>query len=473
MSACSIFELVINHKNGQIRALLIASVLTIGTLCLIQYYLVTNTYKLEKDKYLAEIRSTIDSLEHAPYLEGISRQATEEVILQARALAEGKTGRQQAIAELNRRTGMRRKHTELYLKQQLSAKKLWENLKYKRQFELVVSVLNGRPDTLLGPVALPLVYIGKYFDDRHAVRLHEPFTTTYTFQRTDDEGKLPVLTHKLVFRQAGYADFSGWQKVSISRLAGIYMLAAGLLVMVIVLFFLIFIALIRQKKIAGIRTDFANNMSHELKTPLSSVSLILKSLSREEVRQDPVRLQEMLGSLDRQQQKIRHIVDSVLESAMVLETVLPLSAVEMTSFLQTYVQDMQMVAPGLSLITGPERVYVHTQAAGLEKVLNHLLENALKYCPDGSPLLLRAGLKKNNYRIELTDHGPGIAAAQTGLIFDKFYRVPEQDTHNVKGLGLGLYLSRQLVIRLGGTLTVKSKPGAGSTFIIKLPWNEN
>lgn len=201
--------------------------------------------------------------------------------------------------------------------------------------------------------------------------------------------------------------------------------------------------------------------------------MILKSLARKEVQDNPRQFNELLQSLTRQQAKIQQTMDSVLESAMLMEPGVEMKETDITAYLTAYVNDIKLGAHTLKTTIDAKPQSIKTNLPGLEKALNNLIDNAVKYSPEGSVIGLSAYTDTAAYIIKITDYGPGIAANYHGLIFNKFYRIPEQNKHTVKGLGLGLYISKHTINGLGGSLTLTSKQGQGSIFTIKLPFNES
>lgn len=343
----------------------------------------------------------------------------------------------------------------VYLKKMQDKTPGLEGIAYKSQFDEIIFEINGRSDTLLAATAKPVVFSG---DDFHtAVTLNKDVTLS----NGEDL--------RIIIRQSNLMDISRRENEVIKRMAGVLFLAVGLIVAVIILLYLVFSALIRQKKLAEMKTDFANNITHELKTPLSSVSIILKSILLKEVQAEPALLNDLLQSLNRQHGKIRQLVDSVLDSAMVTAIKVEHKELEITSFLQEYVNDLAIANHKLTANIAKGPCLLLTNATTVEKILNTLIDNAAKYSEDGLSIHLVALQTPAHYHIEITDHGPGIPVPYQQYIFDKFYRIPEQNKHTVKGLGLGLYLAKQAALQLGAELTVKSKPGKGSTFLISLP----
>ncbi|MGY0035171.1 histidine kinase dimerization/phospho-acceptor domain-containing protein [Pedobacter sp. NJ-S-72] len=159
-----------------------------------------------------------------------------------------------------------------------------KNLQYNEQYDEILISLNGHRDTLLSALDKPFVYIGSSI--RTIPRVSklplDNYSSVTTKQTRDSDGNGLTTDLQLTVKRSQYIDVSNWEYEIFKRMAGILILATALIITVILLFYLIFRALIKQKKIADMKADFANNITHELKTPLSSMSLILKTLKKNE-----------------------------------------------------------------------------------------------------------------------------------------------------------------------------------------------
>lgn len=443
-------------KNKTTKALLAACILIVGILSSIQVYLVGNTYQLTKQNYYAEVRRLLIGITNLPAATSFEEQARENLRLAIDEYLARRLTKAAFIQLLCKNNQDVKEKSNQYINHMTAKIPLLRHTHYKAQFDEITYQLNGKSDTLLTSNQKPVVFNGTNFKTDKNVYLSKFVTNSIGDDLT------------IVMKQSNYIDVSSWQKEVFKRMYGILFLAIGLIIAVIVLFYLIFRVLIRQKKLAEIRTDFANNITHELKTPLSSVSLILKSALLKNVQQQPELLDSLLQSLNRQHGKIRQIVDSVLESAMAGTIVVEMEKVEITSFLHEYFDDLALERHSLSLDILPQSVMLNTNTETLEKILNILVDNASKYSDPQKAIQVKCFVTGTHYHIEITDCGPGIPQEHQAQIFDKFYRIPERNTHTVKGLGLGLYLGQQAALQIGATLTVKSSAGIGSTFIISL-----
>lgn len=445
------------NKNHTTRALLIACVIIVCTLSFIQYYLVRNTYRLTRDNFYKEVKEGILTITNTPAMISVAEQTRAELRKTVIQYITNGMSKPAFIKLLKSNTQESGHKFSVYLKTMLDKKTGFQDIIYKSQFDEIIFEIDGKPDTLLAVSAKPIVFSGDDFHTARTIILNKDVTLS-----TGDD-------LRILIRQSNLMDISKRENEVIKRMGGVLFLAIGLIVAVIILLYLVFSAMIRQKRLAEIKTDFANNITHELKTPLSSVSIILKSILLKEVQAKPPLLNDLLQSLNRQHGKIRQLVDSVLDSAMVTTIKVEQKELKITGFLYEYVNDLAI--PNHELIAEIEikPQTLLTNAVTLEKILNILVDNAAKYSEEGMPIHLTAFQTQTHYHIEITDHGSGIPLQYQQYIFDKFYRIPEKNKHTVKGLGLGLYLAKQAALQLGAELKVKSKQGKGSTFLINIP----
>lgn len=458
--------------RDKLRILLGACILIVGLLAAIQFYLVQNTYELTTDHYAKEVKTAANRIiANQPGLEERLLQIFIETVTSS---ANGNLDEQQflkqAVFKIDSITRILNQTYNRAFKKNERLKNVFYKVKYD---ELAIGIKGGR--YVLTSAA------NKQLSPERPIS-HEPDNQILvrTFQGSFDSKSLGLgivnsrlNTIKFWFKGKQQVDISGWNWELLKSMSGIFLLALGLLLAVATLFYVMFSAILQQKKMVDIQTDFTNNITHELKTPLSSTGVILKSLSKKEVQSNPELLNELLISLNRQQQKIHQTIDNVLESAMVISPFGNRTKVDITAYLNVYAEDLKLAAHTLQVRIEPKHQLIKAHLPSLEKALNNLIDNAVKYSPDGTIISLTAYLSGTNYLIEVTDRGVGVASLYQEDIFNKFFRIPERNKHTVKGLGLGLYISRQAIEQSGGSVTITSKLGQGSTFTIKLPLYEN
>lgn len=457
------------NKNDKIKLLVLLCVIIISVLILIQYYLVRNTYNLTKDKYYGEVTRDINRVINQSLHSEIEAKTQENLRSLARSYVAGQLSREEFLKVLRQKNDSVINRQGFELQQQIASQPNLKNIRFKSQYDEIKITYGNHLEKILTDSDPPFVFTGPSFNTANTLLISNGSNTL------SDEVKIPgngqnVQLIKLDINRSQYIDISSWKQEVWKRMAWVFILAVLLILAVIILYFIAFNTMIRQKKLADIKTDFANNITHELKTPLSSVNLILKSLEREEVRVNKSRTDELIYFLRRQFNKIQGIVDSVLESAMVTQLEIRKENIDITEYLNEYVKDVWIEAHHFVSHINAAGLVINTNTEVVDKILCNLIENAAKYSPAGSQITMTGFTRGKYYLIEIADQGPGIADEDQPFIFEKFFRVTEHNRHNVKGLGLGLYLSKQAAASLGANLSLKSKIGQGSVFTLELPF---
>jgi two-component system phosphate regulon sensor histidine kinase PhoR len=454
-------------KNYKIKLLVLFCVIIVSVLILIQYYLVRNTYNLTKDKYYGEVTRGINRIINQSLHSDIEAKTQENLRSLARLYVAGQLSREEFLRALRQKNDPVINKQGYELQQQIESQPNLKNIRFKSQYDEIKITYGNHSEKILTGSDPPFVFTGPSFNTANTLIISSGSNTL------SDEVKIPHngqnVQLKLEINRSQYIDISSWKQEVWKRMAWVFIMAVLLILAVIILYYIAFNTMIRQKKLADIKTDFANNITHELKTPLSSVNLILKTLEREEVRVNKIRMDELIYFLKRQFNKIQGIVDSVLESAMVTQLEIRKENIDITEYLNKYVKDVWIETHHFVSHIDTAALVINTNTEVVDKILGNLIENAAKYSPAGSQITLTGYSRGKYYLVEITDQGPGIADEDHPFIFDKFFRVTEHNRHNVKGLGLGLYLSKQAATSIGSNLYLKSKTGHGSVFTLELP----
>jgi signal transduction histidine kinase len=219
------------------------------------------------------------------------------------------------------------------------------------------------------------------------------------------------------------------------------------------------------------KNDFVATASHELRTPLTAIMGYLRTLRRPEFADDAAMREEFLEAMEHQSSRLHRSIKGLLMSARLEEpeqTALELSPIDVREVAADAVEQLQLngrcridMPPGLPrMMTDQER---------LRDVLVELLDNAVKYSPDGGPIEISAAHEGNRCALSIHDQGVGMDPAVSKHVFERFYQADQSATRAVGGLGLGLHLVSGIVRELGGTVSVKSEIGVGSTFTVVLP----
>ncbi len=238
--------------------------------------------------------------------------------------------------------------------------------------------------------------------------------------------------------------------------------------------------ILKQKKLSEMKNDFIGNMTHELKTPISTIALSSEVIADPQIINEPERLQAYAQIIRSENERLRNQVERVLQLATLDKDELHLKRerVEMNQVAREVAEhftlplaerrvrlDLQLTA-AQSTVTG-DRMH-------LANVVTNLLDNALKYGPDDSVIRLRTLQRGGEFLLLVEDQGIGIRKEDLKHIFERFYRVHTGNVHNVKGFGLGLHYVQQIAQAHNGGVSAQSEPGKGSTFTLSLPltqWN--
>ena len=251
-------------------------------------------------------------------------------------------------------------------------------------------------------------------------------------------------------------------------------------VSIIVLLVLVFFGytltvILRQKRLSEIKTDFINNMTHELKTPIATIALSSEMLLRNDFSNDEEKLKRYAGIIHKENKRLETQVERVLNVAKLDKEHLVLSK-EIMDIHELLVEAQENVnfnqseqGVNVELNLNAESGEIIADPVHITNVIYNLLDNAVKYCEVTPEIKITTKTDKKGISIEFIDNGIGMKREELNMIFDKFYRIPTGNLHNVKGFGLGLYYVKLIIQEHGGTIDVKSQIGKGTTFTIWLP----
>ena len=234
----------------------------------------------------------------------------------------------------------------------------------------------------------------------------------------------------------------------------------------------------RQKKLSEMKNDFINNMTHEFKTPISTISLAAQMLNDDSVRKSPTMLQHISTVINDETKRLRFQVEKVLQMSMFdrQKATLKLQEIDATTVIEnvvhTYKIKVEKFGGHIETELNAEDSIVNVDEMHFTNVIFNLLDNALKYRRDEVPLNLKIStrnLQDEKLEIKISDNGIGIKKEDLKKIFEKFYRVSTGNRHDVKGFGLGLAYVHKMITELKGEIRVESELGVGSDFIITLP----
>ena len=295
-----------------------------------------------------------------------------------------------------------------------------------------------------------------------------------------------------------YVYFPTQQAFILGRLGFTFGASAVLLLVILACFYIAISTIVRQKKLADIKNDFINNMTHEFKTPISTISLAVE-MAQEQLRpavamtlaaahsgpgtlhgETPAdqRLTRYMGIIRDENRRLGSHVEKVLQMALLDrgEIVLQLSPVNIHNIIEKVLNNIGLQIEQregeVELIFDAETEILEADELHLTNILYNLLDNAIKYSPDEPHITLQTRSLPEGISVTVTDRGLGMTKDQVSRVFETFYRVPTGNRHDVKGFGLGLSYVRKMVDEHHGQIRVESQPGQGSSFEIELPYKQ-
>jgi two-component system phosphate regulon sensor histidine kinase PhoR len=256
---------------------------------------------------------------------------------------------------------------------------------------------------------------------------------------------------------------------------GIWSFSTLVLLLVILFFSYSLFIILKQKRLSEIQKDFINNMTHEFKTPISTIAVSAEVLKDPDIVRHPDRLLNYTSIIERENARLRHQVERVLQMAKLDKEDIGLrkESVDLHQMIQDTIEN---AAPSLQEKQGvircelsAENPTIVVDRLHLSNVLYNLIDNAIKYCKRSPMITIRTSQRKHYLCLQVEDNGLGIAKENHKKVFQKFYRVPTGDVHDVKGFGLGLHYVKSIVMAHKGTISLESNLGMGSVFCISLP----
>ena len=236
--------------------------------------------------------------------------------------------------------------------------------------------------------------------------------------------------------------------------------------------------LIKQKQISNIKTDFINNMTHEFKTPIATISLAVDALSSDQIASQQEKIKYYANIIRQENRRMNAQVEQVLRLALLDRKAVSLEkeAIDAHQLIEKAISHLrlQVETRGGDFSTSLDAQYsmIEVDPEQILTVLVNLLDNANKYSPNEPRIEIKTYNKGEKLIIQVADQGAGMTKDMINKVFDRFFRQTTGDLHDIKGHGLGLSYAREIITLHQGDITVESKPGKGSVFSIELPYLE-
>ena len=461
----------------KINLLIIASILGLIALSIIQGYLINNTYKLKKDAFITETRRSISQIDDfSPALDSLSDiwqdnflNTVSDYKIDLATRSDILDGLQLVIDSINETY-----RTEY--QKELVKNNIPYGIKFHKKIKAIILLDSIKNDTVFDFAKTPKrIILGDPISEENAIGVS---TTLWQTDHTSTKvvnGENKDILFYLMFQTQDEMDIAGWKKIVFKRMLGLLLLSLLIFSIVIGLLYYSIKSLITQKRIADIKTDFVNNITHELKTPLATLTLATKMLKNEDVKTQPQLVDNTVNTIERQNKRLQKLIDQVLNNSLGYNEIrLHKESVNIEQYINTVLDDF-LLSVKTENITLNRKFSGSKNSINLDKfytttALLNILENAVKYAGDDISIDCNID-SETDLQISIKDNGIGISDKDQKQVFDKFYRAGNKEIHDVKGLGLGLYYTNQIIKAHNGHIDVKSKNGKGTTFTLTIPFN--
>lgn len=270
-----------------------------------------------------------------------------------------------------------------------------------------------------------------------------------------------------------YVDFPSRKSFVLKEMGGLLSLSLGLIILIIVAISFMFRTILTQKKLSDMKNDFISNMTHEFKTPISTISLACQAMNDQDMMGgDLSHSAPFVKMINEENKRLGVLVERILQSAVIDRGELKLNK-ETLNFSELVQQVCQNARFRLMSVNGTleeeipaEAIFVQGDRVHTTNVVSNLIDNAIKYSKENPRIQVRLKQEGARVMLEIEDEGIGISKEHISKIFDKLYRVPTGNVHNVKGFGLGLSYVKAIVELQEWNIQVKSKLGEGTQFTL-------
>jgi two-component system phosphate regulon sensor histidine kinase PhoR len=252
-------------------------------------------------------------------------------------------------------------------------------------------------------------------------------------------------------------------------------------IIIITAFYLTVRTMLRQKKLGDIKNDFINNMTHEFKTPIATISLAVDAMKNEKVIQDRNKIGYFSQIIKEENQRMNRQVETILKASQLEKqevdlNLKPIHAHEIIKDVaDNFTLQLEEKKGRAELVLNAENDLINADEVHFSNLVNNLIDNAIKYSKENTPVFVKISTQSNgkNMLIRVEDNGIGMNRETLKRVFERFYRAHTGNIHNVKGFGLGLSYVKTIIEAHHGQIKADSTLGKGSTFIIEMPLKKN
>lgn len=433
--------------------LIAACIFTVMALAAIQGYFIYNTYQLNEREINVAIKKQVSRLEDTEEWEQLNDVWMERSKEYVKGYVMGNTTKQDFKKYLETNKDSLSNALKIYMKKMSQPEDY--DIDYSIYVNSIMLIENKKVDTIFKGKMLVLA--------NDTLKKNHILSSEGRWETIDNDVNLAMIV-----KSNRFYSFDELQNIIISKMAGLLLFSVVLMAFVVFLYYMSLKNLITQKRIADIKTDFVNNITHEFQTPLATMDIAVKTLKRKEQQMSPEHYQHTISMIERQNERLQKLFRQVTEAS-----VTPIASDDSISItcheIKEMISDFKLSKPDVNITCQQEEpaLTVKMDPFHLNTIIVNLLDNAVKYGGDIIGVDLK--IENGNFLLSVKDNGKGIPVQEQASIFDKFYRAEKGNIHDTKGLGLGLFYIKQLVETYKGKIKVESEEGKGAMFLITIP----
>lgn len=461
--------------KNKIGLLIAFSIVALLALSAVQAFLIRNTYTLEEEAIITEVNDLTSQIRKSPKIDSLSKVWQNSLTAIISEYNQNEVSKSALIGRINQTADELNPSFRKSFNHGIREAEIGYEIKYKSNLNSIFITKDNRIDTIYQRNANNTIKIfGDNFENSEALNVNTSIFSSRLRVTDAADNDLPfknVLKFDVVSEDVVLIE--NQNSILFRRMASLFIISILIFLFVILLLFFSIKGLITQKKIAEIKTDFVNNITHEFKTPLATLGIAVKSLENKTILESPDFLANTIEIIKRQNIRLQGLVDEVMNNSLSSKNInLYKEEVFDGEYFRQVLGDFELSSnlsnPKIEKTLNSSEVVLRIDKFHFTTAIRNILDNALKYGKKPTQISLKTQLIENSYIIEICNNSNEIDKKKKDKIFDKFYRINSGNLHNVKGMGLGLYYTKQIIEAHKGTISVHNKENK-VCFIIKIP----
>lgn len=439
--------------------LIFSCVVALFALLAIQSHLIYNTYNLKEKEILSDVSNLLT--ENGRSVKAVDDTHEQDVKKRKylNSFMASKGDKKKLVADFQTDYAKNSKVLADFMKEKFGNSKY--EISVVKTITHISVVQDGITDTLFNGEII--IYQNKKKTEK-LVRLSEGMMGIYCDDLTKGEDENSKCRYQVGLKIMYSVD--NIDSLIFSEMLSLFVISTSIVLFVVLVFYLSLKNLLKQKRIAEIQRDFINNITHEFKTPLATLTIATETLQRKDL--DQKTLKNTTSIIERQNNRLQKIFNKASFDSMLSEENSNFEKVLNQASIENCISDFKLLNPKIELLSQIEiNQEIQMSRFHFNTVLTNLLENAVKY--KGTKIDVVAKIEDGKFVFSVSDNGIGIPKKEHKAIFDKFYRIQNGDIHTTKGLGLGLFYTKQIIDKYSGKIDIICHENQGVKFVISIP----